>query len=143
MSRASLLRLDTGDEVTVASDCPCGSPAPTVTVHGRSSDALLIGGEKITVREVEEIVYGATSATGYLMEVDPDGQPLRLLLERDSDGDRAAEAELADAVRAASLDSLRLSWGDVRFVNALPANTKSGASQKSWKRTNLRVVEAP
>ncbi|MBL1065948.1 phenylacetate--CoA ligase family protein [Streptomyces sp. 7-21] len=138
-----LLRLDTGDEVTVASDCPCGSPAPTVTVHGRSSDALLIGGEKITVREVEEIVYGATSATGYLMEVDPDGQPLRLLLERDSDGDRAAEAELADAVRAASLDSLRLSWGDVRFVNALPANTKSGASQKSWKRTNLRVVEAP
>jgi phenylacetate-coenzyme A ligase PaaK-like adenylate-forming protein len=137
-----LLRLDTGDEVTVAADCPCGSPAPSITVHGRSSDALTLAGAKVTVREVEEIVYGATAATGYLMEVDSDGRPLRLLLERDSDWDRASESTLADAVQSASRDVLRLTWGDVRFVNALPANTKSGASQKSWKRTNLRVVEA-
>ncbi|MDT0317351.1 phenylacetate--CoA ligase family protein [Streptomyces millisiae] len=137
-----LLRLDTGDEVTLADDCRCGTAAPSVTVHGRSSDALVLAGAKVTVREVEEIVYGETAATGYLMEVDPEGRPLRLLLERDSDWDRGAEGELADAVQAASRSSLRVTWGDVRFVNALPVNTKSGASQKSWKRTNLRVVEA-
>jgi phenylacetate-CoA ligase len=136
-----LLRLDTGDEVTVTEGCACGSPAPSLVVHGRSSDALDLGGAKVTVRDLEEIVYGVTGATGYLMEIDPEGTPLRLLLERDSDSDRNREQEMAEAVRAASQDSLRLSWNTVAFVNTLPATTKSGGSQKSWKRTNIRVVE--
>jgi len=141
MHARPLLRLDTGDEVTITDGCACGSPAPSVVVHGRSSDALVLGGAKVTVRDLEEVVYGVTGATGYLMEIDPDGTPLRLLLERDSDSDRSREQEMAEAVRAASKDSLRLSWDTVAFVNTLPATTKSGGSQKSWKRTNIRVVE--
>ncbi|GAA3289938.1 AMP-binding protein [Streptomyces cinereospinus] len=141
MHARPLLRLDTGDEVTVTDGCPCGSPAPSLVVHGRSSDALVLGGAKVTVRDLEEIVYGVTGATGYLMEIDPEGTPLRLLLERDGDSDRDLEREMAEAVRTASRDSLRLSWDTVAFVNSLPATTKSGGSQKSWKRTNIRVVE--
>lgn len=136
-----LLRLDTGDEVTLTDDCACGSPVPSVVVHGRSSDALVLGGAKVTVRDLEEIVYGVTGATGYLMEIDPEGTPLRLLLERDGESDRQLEQEMAEAVRTASRNSLRLTWNTVAFVNSLPATTKSGGSQKSWKRTNIRVVE--
>jgi len=33
-----------------------------------------------------------------------------------------------------------LRWSRVLFVNNLSALNKSGASQKSWKKTNLRFV---
>lgn len=136
-----LLRLDTGDEVSVESDCPCGSAAPGITVHGRSSDGLRVRGTPLSVRAVEEVVYGVTDATGYLLEVDSEGSYARLLLERGIGAGRDGEPEECRRVQARSEELLGLRWDGVVFVNSLPANTKSGASQKSWKRSNIREVE--
>ncbi len=136
-----LLRLDTGDEVSVEADCPCGSAAPGITVHGRSSDGLRVRGTPLSVRAVEEVVYGVTDATGYLLEVDSEGSYARLLLERGIGAGRDAEPEECRRVQARSEELLGLRWDGVVFVNSLPANTKSGASQKSWKRSNIREVE--
>ncbi|MCE7048353.1 phenylacetate--CoA ligase family protein [Streptomyces purpurascens] len=136
-----LLRLDTGDEVSVEADCPCGSAAPGITVHGRSSDGLRVRGTPLSVRAVEEVVYGVTDATGYLLEVDSEGTYARLLLERGIGAGRDGEPEECRRVQARSEELLGLRWDGVVFVNSLPANTKSGASQKSWKRSNIREVE--
>ncbi|MFC9222462.1 phenylacetate--CoA ligase family protein [Streptomyces hygroscopicus] len=137
-----LLRLDTGDEVSVRQDCSCGSTAPVVTVHGRASDGLLVRGAPLSVRSVEEVVYGSTDATGYLLEVDKSGDYARLLLERGFRTDREGESTARDLVQQRSEELLGLRWDSVVFVNSLPTNTKSGASQKSWKRSNIRQMEA-
>ncbi|MHC0429349.1 phenylacetate--CoA ligase family protein [Streptomyces sp. O3] len=137
-----LMRLDTGDEVEVSSaDCGCGDTGRTLVVRGRSSDMLRLGGVDVTLLDVEEIVYGSTEATGYLVETDEAGSYARLLLERPFGADRAAEPATADAVRRTTVERLGLTWDGVTFVNTLPSTTKSGGSQKSWKRTNVRVVE--
>lgn len=136
-----LLRLDTGDEVSVGTDCPCGSATPRITVHGRAADALRVRGTPLSVRAVEEVVYGVTDATGYLLEVDSEGGYARLLLERAVGAEREGEPEECRRVQARSEELLGLRWDNVVFVNSLPANTKSGASQKSWKRSNIREVE--
>ncbi|MBB6419928.1 phenylacetate--CoA ligase family protein [Streptomyces massasporeus] len=136
-----LLRLDTGDEVSIETDCPCGSAAPRITVHGRSADALRVRGAPLSVRAVEEVVYGVTDATGYLLEVDGEAGYARLLLERGVGAGRDGEPEERRRVQDRSEEVLGLRWDDVVHVNSLPANTKSGASQKSWKRSNVREVE--
>ncbi|WP_436501660.1 phenylacetate--CoA ligase family protein [Actinokineospora sp. HUAS TT18] len=136
-----LLRLNTGDTVSIGADCPCGRATPLVTVHGRVSDGLSVRGVALAARGVEEVVYGSTEATGYLIEVDADGGFARLLLERDVDAARAAEPAQAEALQRASQDRLDVRWDQVAFVNTLPGNTKSGASQKSWKRSNIRILE--
>ncbi|HEX3780025.1 MAG TPA: phenylacetate--CoA ligase family protein [Pseudonocardiaceae bacterium] len=136
-----LLRLDTGDEVRLGEPCSCGSPAPVITVSGRSSDALRVHEVPLTIRAVEDVVYGATGATGYLVETDPGGSHVRLLLERDVRADRAAEPAQIIALQEASAHGIGLRWDVVSFVNSLPSTTKAGGSQKSWKRSNIRVVE--
>ncbi|MEU8432831.1 phenylacetate--CoA ligase family protein [Streptomyces sp. NPDC029216] len=138
-----LLRLDTGDEVEISSTrCDCPEPGSTVVVRGRSTDALCVRGADLSVHAVEEIVYGLTPATGYLIETDAAGSSARLLLERAHGSDRTEEEWAVDAVRRASHERLGLEWDRIAFLNALPATTKSGGSQKSWKRTNIRVVES-
>ncbi|MFY1671570.1 phenylacetate--CoA ligase family protein [Plantactinospora sp. WMMB334] len=137
-----LLRYDTGDEVTVGGSCPCGNRAPVVTVGGRGSDAVEVRGVPLSVRAVEEIVYGATAATGYVIETAADGGYARLLLERDVDWDRSTEPAVAARLRTATRDRLGLAWDEVVFVNALPDTTKAGAAQKSWKRSNVRPLAA-
>jgi phenylacetate-CoA ligase len=135
-----LLRLHTGDEVSVGGGCRCGRRTPVVTVVGRSTDAVEVRGVRLSIRGVEEVVYASTGATGYLVEASPAGEYARLLLERDVDWDRAAEPAARDSLRRASHRDLGVDWDDVVFVNTLPSITKSGASQKSWKRSNVRVV---
>jgi phenylacetate-CoA ligase len=100
-----------------------------------------IRGVPLSIRAVEEIVYEATGATGYVVEAGSDGGYARLLLERDVDWDRSGEPALAANLQAATRRSLGMAWDDVIFVNALPDTTKAGASQKSWKRSNVRSVE--
>jgi phenylacetate-CoA ligase len=135
-----LLRLDTGDDVRIGGRCDCANAAPVVTVEGRGRDVVTVRGAALTTRSVETIVYSTTEATGYLIEIDPSGKYARLLLERDVDAERAAERAAIDTLQAVSEHELGLSWDDVAFVNTLPATTKSGGSQKSWKRSNIRTV---
>ncbi|MEU6020289.1 hypothetical protein [Micromonospora sp. NPDC047134] len=135
-----LLRYDTGDDVVIGTDCPCGTATPDVTVLGRGTDGIQIRDVTITPHLVEQVVYGQTTATGYLLEVAPDR--LRLLLERDVDADRETEPERAAAVREAFRDRFGLDDTEVLFLNSLPSTTKSGGSQKSWKRSNIRILEA-
>ncbi|MEV7541187.1 phenylacetate--CoA ligase family protein [Streptomyces sp. NPDC089915] len=138
-----LLRLDTGDEVEISSTrCDCPVPTSTVVVRGRSTDALRVRGTDLSVHAVEEIVYGLTPATGYLIETDEAGSGARLLLERPHGSDRTEEALALDAVRRAGPERLGLEWDAIAFLNSLPSTTKSGGSRKSWKRTNIRVVES-
>ncbi|MDT8915992.1 phenylacetate--CoA ligase family protein [Amycolatopsis sp. PS_44_ISF1] len=137
-----VLRLDTGDDVRLGTRCDCGDGAPVIEVSGRGSDAVAVRGAKLTVRAVEEVVFGETEATGYLLETDAPGTFARLILERDVCWDRAGEALMADRLQHSSREVLGLEWDEVLFVNQLPASTKSGASQKSWKRSNFRLVGA-
>jgi phenylacetate-CoA ligase len=137
-----LLRLDTGDLVTVSVGCSCGALAPRVMVHGRASDAIQIHGRQVTPRALEEVVYAVTDATGYLLEVSEDGARARLILERGADWDRGTEHAATTALQRLSKAALELEWDAVVYVNALPMNTKSGASQKSWKRSNVRWIKA-
>jgi phenylacetate-CoA ligase len=136
-----LLRFDTGDRIEVLPDCRCGDRSPVIEPIGRASDGLRLGGVPLSPRRVEEVVYGATTATGYLMETDAMGRRAVLLLERDVNTDRTSEAAMAEAVRRASAERLGIDWERILFVNTLPAVTKSGGSQKSWKRSNLRITE--
>lgn len=135
-----LLRYDTGDDVTVGADCPCGAGTPDITVLGRASDGMRVQDVTLTPYLVEEIVYGETTATGYLLEVAPDR--IRLMLERDVHADRDAEPDRVAAVRDAFRHRVGLDDTEVVFLNSLPSTTKSGGSQKSWKRSNIRVLEA-
>lgn len=137
-----LLRYDTGDEVALGEPCDCGRATPVVEVLGRATDGLRHLGNGVSPRAVEEVVYSATTATGYLLETDPEGRRARLLLEREAGADRAAEPGMCEAVQAASRERLGLAWDQVAFVNTLPSTTKSGGSQKNWKRSNIRIVEA-
>lgn len=134
-----LLRYDTGDDVTVATGCPCGTGTPDVAVLGRATDGLRVQDVTLTPYLVEEIVYGETTATGYLLEVAPDR--IRLLLERDVDADRDTEPDRSVAVRDALRHRVGLDDTEVLFLNSLPSTTKSGGSQKSWKRSNIRILE--
>jgi phenylacetate-CoA ligase len=137
-----LLRYDTGDEVSIAGGCTCGRSSPVVEVLGRATDGVPIGDVTLSPRAVEEIVYGMTTATGYLLEVDAQGQAVRLLLERGISSDRGEEPAMSAALQARSQARLGLSWEQVLFVNTLPSTTKSGGSQKSWKRSNIRILES-
>ena len=136
-----LLRYDTGDEVTVGTGCGCGRTTPVVTVLGRADDGLRIQGAVLSPHLVEEVVYGTTTATGYLLDVDAQGDRFRLVLERRTDADRGQEADWAAAVAAQVRDRAGLECDRVLFVNSLPGTTKSGGSQKSWKRSNIRTLE--
>jgi phenylacetate-CoA ligase len=136
-----LLRYDTGDEVSLAAHCDCGRNAPVLTVHGRSVDGQRVRGAALSPHLIEEIVYGETSALGYLVETSQDGDRFRLLLERSPDADRAAEGATVTAVRAAFRERSGVDCDQVLFVNSLPSTTKSGGSLKNWKRSNFRVVD--
>ncbi|MGW3197774.1 phenylacetate--CoA ligase family protein [Streptomyces sp. NPDC001118] len=136
-----LLRLDMGDEVSLTEGCPCGATTPVVTVHGRESDGTGIKGSRVRTRDLEGIVYANGDVMGYLIEVDERGTWARLLLERDPGTDREAEPAKADLVQRRTDERLGFRWDEVRFVNRLPVTTKSGGSQKSWKRSNFRVVD--
>lgn len=135
-----LLRLEMGDEVSLAGACPCGSTIPTVTVHGRQSDATAIKGVQVMTRDVEGVVYGTAEVMGYLIETDDRGSQARLLLERVPRADRADEAATAELVQFRTHQAVGFRWDKVQFVNRLGITTKSGGSQKSWKRSNFRVV---
>ncbi|MFL6110518.1 MAG: phenylacetate--CoA ligase family protein [Catenulispora sp.] len=136
-----LLRFDTGDQVSISDSCDCERGTPVVTVHGRSTDGLAIAGTVLSPRLVEEIVYSQTPALGYLVETDRDGGRFRLLLERSPDADRDAEPATTAAVLEAFVDRTGLLCDQVLFVNTLPSISKSGGSLKSWKRSNIRVVD--
>ncbi|QEV21930.1 phenylacetate--CoA ligase family protein [Streptomyces alboniger] len=136
-----LLRLDMGDEVSLTDGCPCGATVPVVTVHGRGSDGTEIKGSRVRTRDLEGIVYANSDVMGYLIEVDRQATWARLLLERDPGTDREAESAKSDLVQRRTGESLGFRWDEVRFVNRLPVTTKSGGSQKSWKRSNFRVVD--
>ncbi|OUD02906.1 phenylacetate--CoA ligase family protein [Streptomyces swartbergensis] len=136
-----LLRLDMGDEVSLTDGCRCGEDTPVVTVHGRGSDGTEIKGSRVRTRDLEGVVYAGRDVMGYLIEVDERGTWARLLLERDPGTDRDAESAKNDLIQRRTDERLGFRWDEVRFVNRLPVTTKSGGSQKSWKRSNFRVVD--
>ena len=136
-SRA-LLRYETGDDVVLARDCPCGRATPTIQVQGRASDGLEVQGRRITPARVEELVFNLPGITGYQIRLGGDGASL--VLERDVDADRRRELETVRTVTEDSRRALGVRWADVVIVNRLPSITKSGASQKSWKTSHVVVA---
>lgn len=136
-----LIRYDTGDEVMLRSGCACGDPSIVVEPVGRASDTVEVAGARVLPRRLEEVVYVEADVTGYLVEVTPDGKYARILLERNVRASRDGEDDAAERITAATWNATGVAWDQVVFVNTLPATTKSGASQKSWKRSNIRVGE--
>jgi len=72
--------------------------------------------------------------------VDRQTDSAALILERDVGWDTTQEAQLQADLLERSEQHMGLRWSRVLFVNNLSALNKSGASQKSWKKTNLRFV---
>lgn len=135
-----LLRLDAGDIVTLGDDCPCGAATMTLTVHGRHSDNARLKGHEVTTRAIEQIIYGSHDVFGYLIEVNEAGTLAQLVLER-SGGDRSLEEHAIQTIQDETTSRLGFAWDSVRFANRLPQVSKSGGSQKSWKRTNFKIIE--
>lgn len=135
-----LLRLDTGDSVTLTAPWHPGRSSPSLLVNGRDSDSIAVAGVDLEIRAVEEVVYGACDATGYVIEIDRQNDSAALILERDVHWDNAQEGQLQAQLLARSEQLMGLRWSRVLFVNNLSAINKSGGSQKSWKKTNLRFV---
>ncbi|WDY55578.1 AMP-binding protein [Pseudomonas sp. PSKL.D1] len=135
-----LLRLDTGDSVTITAPWAPGLASPSLLINGRDSDSITVGGASLEIRAVEEVVYGTCDATGYVIEVDRDHDTASLILERDVGWDQSQEPQLQARLHARSEQHIGLRWSRILFVNNLSAINKSGASQKSWKKTNLRFV---
>ncbi|WP_313294657.1 AMP-binding protein [Pseudomonas sp.] len=135
-----LLRLDTGDSVSITGPWQPGALSPTVSVNGRDSDSVQVAGVELAIRAVEDVVYGACDATGYVIEVDRERDSASLILERDVIWDTDQEAQLQQQLLARCEQSMGLRLARIVFVNNLSALNKSGASQKSWKKTNLRFV---
>jgi phenylacetate-CoA ligase len=134
-----LLRYGTGDIVDVqAEPCACGLPLPTVRVHGRGADGVALRGVTLSEHLVGSIVYDDPRLTGYLVQLRADGSRGRLVLEKDVDVDDA-DADLADGVAQRSAEA-GVEWDDVVVVAQLPPASKSGGSQKSWKRTNVVAI---
>ncbi|MBA6118134.1 phenylacetate--CoA ligase family protein [Pseudomonas putida] len=135
-----LLRLDTGDSVTITAPWEPGRASPSLLINGRDSDSIVVAGVGLEIRAVEEVVYGTCDATGYVIEVDREHDSAALILERDVGWDNSQEAQLQARLLERSEQQMGLRWSRVLFVNNLSALNKSGASQKSWKKTNLRFV---
>jgi phenylacetate-CoA ligase len=134
-----LLRYGTGDLVDIpAARCGCGLPLPTIRVHGRGTDRITVGGTELTEHLVGSIVYQDPRVTGYLIQLTGTPGEARLVLERDVDVTDPDEAlSTAAAKRFAEAG---VAWASVVVVNQLPANSKAGGSQKSWKRTSVVSV---
>lgn len=135
-----LLRLDTGDSVTITSPWQPGQLSPALLINGRDSDSVRVAGVGLEIRAVEEVVYGSCDATGYVIEVDRQADSAALILERDVVWDSSQEARLQAQLLERCEQHMGLRWSRVLFVNNLSALNKSGGSQKSWKKTNLRFV---
>jgi phenylacetate-CoA ligase len=133
-----LLRYATGDMADVhAAPCPCGVPLPTVRVHGRQSDGVALRGIPLTEHLVGSLVYDDPRLTGYLVQLHKDGTGGRLLLEKDvdvADGEGDLVASARKRFAQAGID-----WDEIAIVSQLPATSKSGGSQKNWKRTNVVI----
>ncbi|MNO44049.1 Phenylacetate-coenzyme A ligase [compost metagenome] len=135
-----LLRLDTGDSVTITGPWVAGQLSPTLLINGRDSDSIVVAGVDLDIRAIEDVVYGACDATGYVIEIDRQHDSAALILERDVHWDSHQESQLQAHLMERCAQQMGLRWSRILFVNNLSALNKSGASQKSWKKTNLRFV---
>ncbi|MNG68878.1 Phenylacetate-coenzyme A ligase [compost metagenome] len=135
-----LLRLDTGDSVTITGPWVAGQMSPTLLINGRDSDSIVVAGVELDIRAIEDVVYGACDATGYVIEIDRQHDSAALILERDVHWDSHQESQLQAHLMERCAQQMGLRWSRILFVNNLSALNKSGASQKSWKKTNLRFV---
>lgn len=137
-----LLRYATGDLVDVedGAECACGVALPVLSVRGRSSEGITVGGVGLSVAAVEAVVYGVEGVTGYLIQLRAaDPAASRLVLERDI-GFGGDVEELCTRVRE-EFTGQGVHWSQVIAVGRLPVVTKAGGSQKNWKRTNVQWVE--
>ncbi|MGW3891952.1 phenylacetate--CoA ligase family protein [Micromonospora chokoriensis] len=135
-----LVRYATGDLVTVG-ECPCGLALPTLTVHGRAAERIVVDGTPISANQVERVVYTTAGVTGYVLQSrrsDPDA--VRLVLERDVDFTGDVDGTCR-AVRDRFAAELGVTLTRVVMVDQLPQTTKAGGSQKNWKRTNFQWVD--
>ena len=136
-----LLKYDTGDNVAVGRTADDDSPS--VTIHGRASDRLAVGDTAFNVDELEEIVYQTTTSLGYLVQLNDPNTPTRarVLLERPPQSSRLHEAPEGDQLIKRLQADARIESFDVAWVNSLPTSSKSGASLKSWKSSNVRISQ--
>ena len=111
---------------------------PLVRVRGRGSDGIALRGTVLSEQLVGSIVYDDPRLTGYLVQLRGDGTGGRLVLEKDVDV--TDEGSVMAAAAARRFAEAGLVWDDVVVVSQLPQASKSGASQKNWKRTNVAVM---
>jgi phenylacetate-CoA ligase len=107
-------------------------------IQGRKEDQLQLNGVSLDIETIEHLVYELSGITGYLIEMSASSGNARLLLEKDIDFDDSQH----DNMQALQDDfaARGIVWADIVALNQLPSITKSGAGQKNWKKTNVRMV---
>lgn len=135
-----LLRYASGDFVKVESSdiCSCGLQLPVINVLGRRTDIIDVHGKTTDVETIERVIYSTEGITGYVIEMNQEKQTVRLLLEKDIDIQGETNGYIQKMIKV--FHACGLYWDDVVLLNQLPAITKSGAGQKNWKKTNVRIV---
>lgn len=135
-----LLRYATGDVVTISPPalCQCGLELPILHIQGREEDQLQLNGTSLDLETIENLVYELPNITGYMIEMSASTGQARLLLEKDVDFDDSQRNWLPALQE--QFATRGVVWADIIVLNQLPSITKSGAGQKNWKKTNVRVI---
>ncbi|MDR6226594.1 phenylacetate--CoA ligase family protein [Desmospora profundinema] len=134
-----VLRYAIGDLVEVSQEaCTCGMGLPVLKILGRQEEMIQVNGVNLRLDLIEQVIYNARGITGYMVETNMDNSFFRLLLEKDVDYDgKEGDIDLLEK----NFEQIGIKWDGVILLNQLPSVTKSGAGQKNWKKTNIRLVE--
>ncbi|WP_315784225.1 phenylacetate--CoA ligase family protein [Bradyrhizobium sp. SZCCHNPS1003] len=125
-----LLRFDTGDRVKILGDT--SSSRKYLEILGREEETLGIGSRNYLTAEVDSMVYNTKGVTGYLLKV-RNNEVVGIILEHDPDYSDRLDELSKNAARSFRDHGLNF---ELEIVAQLPITTKSGASLKSWKRSN-------
>jgi phenylacetate-CoA ligase len=136
-----LLRYAMGDLVEVVDNISSSEALqlPTLKVLGRKEEQINVHGVALDVETLESLIYNIPGITGYIIEMNRSGSIAKLLLEKDIDFPSEAEVRVLESLKQ-TFETKNLKWDSLVLVNQLPSITKSGAGQKNWKKTNLRMV---
>ncbi|MEU1419850.1 phenylacetate--CoA ligase family protein [Kitasatospora sp. NPDC086009] len=95
-----LLRYRSGDFVTVSAEpCACGSPRRVLSHHGRVSEQLTVGGQRINKLALEQTVL-ATEGAGLYWAAGVSGDHLEIRVEAEVEDPAALCAAVAERVTA-------------------------------------------
>lgn len=130
-----LIRFGTGDLSSLdESRCRCGRTTPKLTgIKGRVDQVTKVKGMFIHPGQVDQIARKFAFIKAYRVIVDRKNQQDQMIFQVEVKGGKVYEQTLADQIKAAMVDVLRLK-GEVEIVAAgtIPEGGKTIVDQRKW-----------